>query len=82
MAESRCGRGSTAGGEPAHYISQAFTARPLAPTVVGITAAVKYSGLDRMADDVVYRPFGPGAERPRRIGSMEYGVGCGSTLRR
>lgn len=32
-------------------------------TVIGITANVKYSGLDRMADDVVYRPFAQQAWR-------------------
>jgi putative ABC transport system permease protein len=32
-------------------------------TVVGITANVKYSGLDQLADDVVYRPF---AQQPWR----------------
>ncbi|MBL8142845.1 MAG: ABC transporter permease [Acidobacteria bacterium] len=34
-----------------------------AMTVVGITSNVKYSGLDRAADDVVYRPF---AQQPWR----------------
>jgi putative ABC transport system permease protein len=32
-------------------------------TVVGITANVKYSGLDQMADDLVYRPFAQQAHR-------------------
>jgi putative ABC transport system permease protein len=32
-------------------------------TVVGITANVKYSGLDQLADDVVYRPFAQQAWR-------------------
>jgi putative ABC transport system permease protein len=32
-------------------------------TIVGVTANVKYAGLDRIADDVVYRPF---AQQPWR----------------